>query len=117
MTRHAYLIPPLVLDAAGQPRRVGFEFELGNLPVMQAARSLLETMGGELTIHNPFQATLSGTVLGTLKIERDAQILSSVRYRKWLHQLGLEFEPGSIGHEIEANIDTASSLLVPCEVV
>jgi len=117
MTRRSYLIPPLVTDDAGQPRRAGFEFELGNLPVIEAARALHGAMGGELTINNPFQAVLSGTALGKLKIERDARVLSSVRYRKWLNQLGLEFEPGSLGHEIEANIDNASSLLVPCEVI
>jgi len=106
-----------VTDDRGRPRRAGFEFELGNLPVIEAARALHEAMGGELSINNPFQAVLSGTRLGELKIERDARVLSSVRYRKWLNQLGLEFEPGSIEHEIETNIDTASSLLVPCEVV
>jgi len=117
MTRPAYLMPPSVLDDSGQPRRAGFEFELGNLSVIEAARALHEAMGGELRIDNPFRAVLSGTALGELKIERDAELLSSVRYRKWLNQLGLEFEPGSLGHEIEANIDNATRLLVPCEVI
>ena len=40
-----------------------------------------------------------------------------MRYRKWLQQLGVEFSPGSIAHEIETNIDNASRILVPCEVV
>jgi hypothetical protein len=112
-----YLMPPRLTDYTGRPRRAGFELELGNLPVIEAARSLQEALGGELTINNPFQAMISGTALGALKIERDARLLSSVPYRKWLHQLGLAFEPGSIEHEIEANIDNASSLLIPCEVV
>lgn len=117
MTNEQYLKPPRVVDDAGRPRRAGFEFELGNLPVMEAAHSLQRAMGGELTIRNPFHAELSGTPLGALKIERDARVLSSVSYRKWLNQLGLEFEPGSFEHEIEANIDNASSLLIPCEVI
>jgi hypothetical protein len=112
-----YLMPPRLTDSAGRPRRAGFEFELGNLPVIEAAHALQEALGGDLTINNPFQALLSGTALGVLKIERDARLLSSGHYRKWLQQLGLEFEPGSIGHEIEANIDNASSLLIPCEVI
>jgi len=52
-----------------------------------------------------------------LKIERDANILKSVRYRGWLESLGVEFTPGSIGHDIETNIDNASRGLIPCEVV
>ncbi len=112
-----YLMPPWLTEPAGGPRRAGFEFELGNLPVIEAAHSLQENMGGELAINSPFQAVLSGTALGSLKIERDARLLSSGRYRKWLNQLGLDFAPGSIGHEIETNIDSASSLLIPCEVI
>lgn len=112
-----YLMPPQLTDSAGRPRRAGFEFELGNLPIIEAAHSLKEAMGGDLTINNPFQAVLSGTALGALKIERDARLLSSGRYRKWLQQFGFEFEPGSVAHGIEANIDNASSLLIPCEVI
>ncbi len=112
-----YLMPPVLTDAAGQPRRAGFEFELGNLPVRKAAEFLQRELGGELTVANPFEATLEGTEIGKLKIERDAQALKSVRYRRWLAQLGVEFDPGSIAHEIETNIDSASSILIPCEVV
>jgi hypothetical protein len=115
--KQAYLLPPVQSDDTGQPRRAGFEFEFGNLPILKAARSLQESLGGELVAKNPFEATLEGTELGALKIERDARLLKSVRYRKWLEQLGVEFEPGSIGHGIEENIDTASSIIIPCEVV
>lgn len=116
MAQH-YIMPPVLTDRDGQPRRAGFEFELGNLPVLKAAQFLRESLGGELAITSPFEAILTDTSLGNLKVERDAQVLKSVRFRKWLAQLGFEFKPGDIGHDIEANIDTASSLIIPCEVV
>lgn len=112
-----FLMPPSLTDEDGLPRRAGFEFELGNLPVLKTAGFLRESLGGELAAKNPFEANLEGTRLGKLKIERDAEALKSVRYRKWLAQLGIEFEPGSFGHGIEENIDNASSLIIPCEVV
>lgn len=112
-----YLMPPALTDTEGRPRRAGFEFELGNLPVARTARFLQRALGGELAEANPFEATLTGTELGKLKVERDAKPLKSVRYRKWLAQLGVEFDPGSIAHGIETNIDSASSILIPCEVV
>lgn len=112
-----YMMPTELNDRDGQPRRAGFEFELGNLPVLRAAQFLHESLGGDLTIASPFEAILTNTPLGKLKIERDARVLKSVRFRKWLAQLGFEFEPGDIGHDIEANIDSASSLIIPCEVV
>ena len=58
-----YLMPPRLTDSAGRPRRAGFEFELGNLPVIEAAYALQEALGGDLTLNNPFQALLSGTAL------------------------------------------------------
>lgn len=115
--KRPYLLPPNIIDSYGLPRKAGFEFEFGNLPILQAAQSLQEALGGELEAISPFEAVLRDSALGKLKIERDANILKSVRYRKWLEQLGIAFDPGTIAHEIEANIDNASRGLIPCEVV
>lgn len=112
-----YRLPKLVNSRNGEVRKAGFEFEFGNLPILQTAEALQQNLGGELDVASPFEATLRNSSLGKLKIERDANILKSVRYRKWLEQMGIEFVPGSLGHEIEANIDNASRLLIPCEVV
>lgn len=116
MDKH-YLLPPVVTDTLGRPRRAGFEFEFGNLPIAETARALKKALGGELEIKSPFEALLHDSLLGKLKIERDANILKSVRYRRWLESLGVEFTPGSLAHGIETNIDNASRGLIPCEVV
>ncbi len=112
-----YRLPPVTTDSSGQLRKAGFEFEFGNLPIVDTARALQQALGGELDIKTPFETVLHGSVLGRLKIERDANILKSVRYRRWLESLGVEFSPGSIAHGIETNIDNASRGLIPCEVV
>jgi hypothetical protein len=116
MSTH-YHLPPLVNDKSGQPRRAGFEFEFGNLPIVETAKALQRALGGELDIKSPFEAVLRDSSLGKLKVERDADILKSVRYRSWLENLGVKFTPGSIAHDIETNIDNASRTLIPCEVV
>ena len=113
----SYLMPPRAVDNDGNPRRAGFEFEFGNLPILEAAEELRKALGGELESKTPFEAVLHDSRVGRLKIERDADILKSVKYRRWLETLGIEFTPGTIAHEIEANIDSASKTLVPCEVV
>jgi hypothetical protein len=112
-----YLLPPALTNNLAQVRKAGFEFEFGNLPILQTAEALQQALGGELDVKSPFEAVLHGSVLGKLKIERDADILKSVKYRKWLEQLGVAFSPGSIAHEIETNIDNASRGLIPCEVI
>jgi len=112
-----YLLPPRTVDHSGELRRAGFEFEFGNLPIRATAEALREALGGELEHISPFESVLNDSSLGRLKVERDADVLKSTRYRKWLQQFGVEFSPGSIGHEIETNIDLASRTLIPCEVV
>jgi len=112
-----YLLPSLLKNSSGQYRQAGFEFEFGNLPVIETARALQQALGGELDMKSPFEAILDGSALGRLKIERDADLLKSVVYRRWLESLGVEFSPGTIAHEIESNIDSASRNLIPCEVV
>jgi len=101
----------------GEPRRAGFEFELGNLPVTPTATRLQSVLGGELEVRSPFEAILRNSSLGQLSVERDADILRSTRYRRWLAQLGVAFTPGTWAHDIETNIDRASRMLIPCEVV
>ena len=112
-----YRLPPVTTDSSGQLRKAGFEFEFGNLPIVETARALQQALGGELDIKTPFETVLHGSILGRLKIERDANILKSVKYRRWLESIGVEFTPGSIAHGIETNIDNASRVLIPCEVV
>ena len=113
----SYLMPPVTIDDRGEKRRAGFEFEFGNLPIRRTAEELQQCLGGELELFSPFEAVLRGSLIGKLKIERDANILKSMKYRRWLEQVGVEFSPGTIAHEIESNIDHASRILVPCEVV
>ena len=112
-----YRLPPAVTDLQGSPRRAGFEFEFGNLPIAETSIALQKALGGDLETISPFEAVLHDSSLGRLKVERDADVLKSMRYRKWLEGLGVEFEPGSLAHEIETNIDSASRGLIPCEVV
>ena len=108
--KNTYLMPPLLKDESGNPRKVGFEFEFGNLPILKTVESLQKVLGGEIISKTPFEAELHDCQLGNLKIERDANLLKSVKYRRWLETIGIDFKPGSIAHEIEANIDSASSL-------
>jgi len=112
-----YRLPPVIAGSSGEPRRAGFEFEFGNLPIVTTAKALQKSLGGELDIKSPFEAILYESLLGKLKIERDADILKSTRYRSWLESVGIRFSPGTVAHEIETNIDNASRGLIPCEVV
>lgn len=112
-----FQLPPQIKDEAGEVRRVGFEFELGNLGVHKLARGLADKLGGTLTYPSSFEASLEDSSLGKIKIERDTRILTSLAYRDWLSSLGVDFSPGSGGERWEQNVDHLSRQLVPCEIV
>lgn len=115
--RKTFLLPPEIEDESGELRRVGFEFELGNLGVQKLARGLAEKLGGKLNYTSSFEVVLEDSALGKIKIERDTHILTSLAYRDWLSNLGVDFSPGSEGERWEQNVDHLSRQLVPCEIV
>ncbi len=112
-----YLLPLHTEDTEGNPRAAGFEFEFGNLPIIETAEAMQTALGGELEQISPFEAVLHESSLGKLKIERDASLLKATLYRDWLEQLGVSFEPGTLAFGLESTLDKASRTLVPCEVV
>lgn len=110
--------PPTILnDSEGNPRRFGFEFELGNLAIEQIADALHKHFGGTLNKSSAFEMRLLGSSLGKLKIERDHHLLTSLKYRDWLSNLGVDFSPGAEGEMLEKEVDKLSRWLVPCEIV
>ena len=110
-------LPPIKVDAEGHPRRAGFELELGNLTIEQIAEALHERFGGHLKKTSAFEMHVEDSALGKIKVERDTQILTSLKYRDWLSSIGIDFSPGAEGEMLEKEVDKLSRWLVPCEIV
>ncbi|MFO7554737.1 MAG: amidoligase family protein [Desulfobacterales bacterium] len=112
-----YWEPVLFKNSTGKPRRVGFELEFGNLTVRETAEALQNSMGGNIQENNPFYFKIINSSVGNLKIERDAELLKSVKYRDALIKMNVDFDPDTIVREIEQGIDRLCSFLIPCEIV
>jgi hypothetical protein len=110
-------MPPVVNNRSGRERRAGFEFEVGNVAVENAATVLHEALGGTIKKISPYEFVIKGLALGDLRIERDAHVLTSLKYRDWLEELGIDFSPGSDAEKIEQEVDKLSRWLIPCEIV
>jgi hypothetical protein len=52
-----------------------------------------------------------------VRIERDAELLNSVKYREVLARFNIDFDQGTLARELEQGVDRLSSRLVPCEIV
>ncbi|MDA3895938.1 MAG: amidoligase family protein [Desulfobacteraceae bacterium] len=99
------------------PRKVGFEIEFGNVPVKETVEAVQNSLGGTIHEISPFIFEITNSTIGKLKIERDAELLNSGKYRETLAKFNIDFDPGTFANEIELGIDKLSSLLIPCEIV
>ena len=112
-----YWKPALFKNSTGEQRRVGFELEFGNLTVRETAKALQNSIGGNIQENNPFYFEIINSSVGKLKIERDAELLKSVKYRELLSKINVDFNLDILVREIEQGVDSLSSFLIPCEIV
>ena len=112
-----FAIPHVRNNESGNERRAGFEFEVGNVSIEQVANALHQEFGGSIEKTSAYEFHIKGIALGDLKIERDAHLLTSLKYREWLQELGIDFSPGSDAEKIEQEVDKWSRVLIPCEIV
>lgn len=117
MVEPLFAMPADLFDEQGEPRRAGFEFEFGNIGVKQLAVTLQQRFGGSLQETNAFEITLTNSELGTLKIERDANLLTSLKYRDWLQQFDLDENSLLDPQRLDQEVDQFSRWLIPCEIV
>lgn len=112
-----FIIPHVNKNQSGKERRAGFEFEVGNVSIEQVANVLHQEFGGSIEKTSAYEFHIKGLPIGDLKIERDAHLLTSLKYRDWLKELGVDFSPGSDAEKIEQEVDKLSRWLIPCEIV
>lgn len=64
--------PPLVSNAAGEPRRVGVEIEFAGVEVGRAAELVAQLFGGQIIEVDEHRARIDGSTLGDFTIELDS---------------------------------------------
>ena len=111
-----YRKPANFNNKEGEPRKVGFELEFGNLTVRETTDALQNRLGGRIRKNNPFCFEILDSSIGRLKIERDAEFLNSVKHREALGKINVDL-PDTLVDEIESGVDRLSSFLIPCEIV
>ncbi len=113
-----YRFPELPWRETGGPnkreRRFGFELELGGLSVSETADFIADAMGGTVEVSTRFERIVTGTQIGTVRVELDTDYLREARYRSALEALGVK--PVDIRH-VENFVEDFVRGLVPCEVV
>ncbi|MCR8923832.1 amidoligase family protein [Dasania sp. GY-MA-18] len=103
-----FKLPPVMLNASGHPRRVGFELEFSGLSLEQAASAILTTLGGTIVQQTAAEQVIRVDALGDFTVEID-----------WSYLKRIAAEKGQSGENEEwlSLLSSAASVLVPIEVV
>lgn len=70
-----FKLPPVTHNSDGSPKRVGFELEFSGVTLEQTAKTLKDSLGGELKQKTSVEWTLHNEILGDFNIELDWEYL------------------------------------------
>ncbi|WP_201352618.1 amidoligase family protein [Hydrogenimonas urashimensis] len=109
--------PPILTNANGEPRKVGFELEYAGLTLVKSAAIVMKKVGGRIDVINPYHIKIRDTEYGTFTLVLDFQFLVESGLEKWLHTIGLDqaLEKETV-EAIERFIADLSETVVPYEI-
>ncbi|KAA9345745.1 amidoligase family protein [Adhaeribacter soli] len=99
--------PPVLQNAQGELRKVGFELEFAHVGIEESAGIIQELYGGRREVEQRFSQRVVGTRLGDFNVEIDLQLLTNKTYRHFFEKLGLKLEDIHFGNtNLEAILET-----------
>ncbi len=112
-----FILPPVVKNAKGYIRKVGFEIEFSGIGLDQAADAVAGLFGGKIVAESRFLYKVAGTVYGEFSVELDAAVLKDQRYKEYFSRLGFDMDRCTFGNDIEHFLFKIAKTLVPHEIV
>jgi hypothetical protein len=113
--------PPVLHNAQGKLRTIGFELEYANLSIEESVQLVQELFGGTVQKENRFKQKVTGTSLGDFTIEFDLTLLSEKRYKKIFDALNIQLDEIKVGdktleYEIESALEGIIGKIFPNEI-
>lgn len=108
---------PMALNAAGSPRVVGVELEMGGIGLDGIAARVRDVAGGEIERTSDYELKVTGTSVGDVKVEFDASLFKDLKVRGFLERLQLERIDVDLAETIEQAMATEARRFIPYEVV
>jgi len=117
MKKIKFKYPPILKNAKGELRKVGFELEYSGLTLEKSAGIIIKEIGGRVEVINPYHYKIKDTEYGTFTLVLDFQFLVESGLNRWVHQIGLgqALEKETI-KAIESVIANLSETVVPYEI-
>ena len=110
MYQHATksLIPPLSLNLAGDPRRVGVEIEFSGLELGRIIKIVQEELGGEVTRTSRYEARVDSEY-GPVRVEFDARVFREMKVRNFFQGVDPELLSEADRESLEAALATIAA--------
>lgn len=118
---NALQLPPMLQNAVGEPRRVGFEIEFTGISLIQTANIIAQLFEGEIEQLHRNRILIKTPLYGKFVVELDVKLLQRLSQEVRESQLHPEVDSEQIGIQLKSlAVDLLSPVLVnvaPTEVV
>lgn len=112
---------PVVHNAQGEERKVGFELEFANVDIEESVQIIQALYGGERQVEHRFSQKVVGTRLGDFTCSIDVRMLNKRTYQKPFKKLNIHLEKiklgeGTLEESVESALETLVSTVIPYEI-
>ncbi|MFV0420675.1 amidoligase family protein [Oleidesulfovibrio sp.] len=114
--RVRFAMPPIMHNAAGEIRKVGFELEFTGVQLLDVAQDVADIFGGKAERQSNYIYKVSNTRFGDFTLEVDASQLKSEKYKDLLSELGFDLDIETL-NSLDSLLLKIASLAVPFELV
>lgn len=109
--------PPVVRNANGDIRNVGFELEYAGVDLRDSVKLLEILLACTAKEDNAFRYRLCDHDDREWRIEIDAALLHEGSYKQYLAAAGMDTDDLRLERKIDDLIESLASVVVPCEIV
>lgn len=109
--------PPVLTNASGKERCVGFEFEFTGVEMEDSSKMVARLFGGEISQLSTFEYTVNNSRLGDFRLELDAQMIREKKYEKILKSIGIDLSDFDGQEIVEDSLKDIASSIVPYEII
>ncbi len=112
---------PVVLNAEGNVRKVGFELEFAQLKVADCVLLVQKLYGGTIEKAHRFSQKVVGTSLGDFSVEIDLKLLTEKKYKALFDTFNLDPAQVKLGSstledKVESALESVIQTVIPYEI-
>ncbi|MCC9135168.1 amidoligase family protein [Pontibacter silvestris] len=112
---------PVLCNAKGDLRKVGFELEFANVGIEESVQIVQELYGGQVQKKHRFSQKVVDTRLGDFSIEIDLKLLNEKTYKAPLDKLNINLQDIKLGEstlefEVETALENLARTVLPYEI-